>query len=71
MNNDGIILTDIEEASAYELRDLNGVPCEASSNEADRQNVLDQDPKTSWRASTAGPGQYVNATMEAWRSHSL
>ncbi|UNT92428.1 hypothetical protein [Allobaculum sp. Allo2] len=45
MNNDGIILTDIEEASAYELRDLNGVPCEASSNEADRQNVLDQDPK--------------------------
>lgn len=64
MNNDGIILTDIEEASAYELRDLNGVPCEASSNEADRQNVLDQDPKTSWRASTAGPDQYVNATME-------
>lgn len=64
MNTDGIILTDIENASAYELRDLNGVPCNASSNEEDRQNVLDKDPNTSWTASVPGPGQYINATME-------
>ena len=64
MNNSGIVLTDIENAPAYELRDLNGVPCTASSNEADRQNVLDKDPKTSWTASVPGSGQYVNATME-------
>lgn len=64
MNTSGIVLTDIEEAPAYELRTLTGVPCIASSNDQLREKVLDQDPSTSWVAAESGPGEYVDVTME-------
>lgn len=64
MNNSGIVLTDIEEAPAYELRNLAGVPCTSSSGEDLREKVLDQDPSTSWVAENPGPGEYVDVTME-------
>lgn len=64
MNEGGKILTDLKEAPHIEKRNLAGIPCKSSSNEADRLNILDGDAHTEWRAEQPGSDQWISMELE-------